>query len=141
MRPWSDFFLFRFRYRPGRLTTSDSSFGSPRCATLCTLPRLCDCARLCHIARAVLYSSPAVLCRSVPLSPVAVVTVGKGRTVAGQTQKAGGLPIVTKPPDQTKIQVILHVESPTKHYRILCSRCETDWCIWIGLPTLTMMPI
>ena len=32
----------------------------------------------------------------------AVVTVGKGRTVEGQTQKAGGLPIVTNTPDQTK---------------------------------------
>jgi len=35
----------------------------------------------------------------------------------------------------------LHVEHPTNPYRILCSRCETDWSIWIGLPTLTTFPI
>ena len=43
--------------------------------------------------------------------------IGKGRTVEGQTQKAGGLPIVTTPCDQTKILVIEHAISlpnPTK---------------------------
>ena len=48
---------------------------------------------------------------------------------------------VTMPPDQTKNQVVLHVESPTKPYRILCSRCETDWWIWFGLPTVTTVQI
>ena len=62
-----------------------------------------------------------------PLSPVAVVIVGKGDTATGQTQIGGGLPIVTNPPDQTKNQVFLHVEPPTKCYQDLCSRCETDW--------------
>ena len=70
-----------------------------------------------------------------------MVKVGKGRTVAGPTQKAGGLPIVTNAGDQTKNQVFLHVEGPTKPYQDLCSRCETDWWIWIGLPTLTTVPI
>ena len=77
---------------------------------------------------------------SVPLTSFAVVIVGKGDTATGQTQKAGGLPIVTMPPDQTKIQVVLHVEHPTNPYRILCSRSETLWRIWIGLPGLTTSP-
>ena len=49
--------------------------------------------------------------------------------------------MLTMPPDQTKNQVILHVESPTNAYRNPCSRCETLWPIRIGLPTLTTMPI
>jgi hypothetical protein len=47
------------------------------------------------------------------------------------------LPIVTNPPDQTKNHRVLHVESPTKPYRILCSRCETHWCVWFGHGALT----
>ena len=53
------------------------------------------------------------------------------------TQKAGGLPRLTNTPDQTKIQVISHVSSPTRPYRILCSRRETHWCIWFGHPAIT----
>ena len=45
------------------------------------------------------------------------------------------------PPDQTKNQVVLHVEHPTKPYQILCSRCETHWSIRFGLPTLTRIRI
>jgi hypothetical protein len=71
----------------------------------------------------------------------AVVKVGKGAARQVLTQKAGGLPCLTKAPDQTKNQVFLHVEHPTNAYRILCSRCETDWWIWIGLPTLTRIRI
>ena len=33
------------------------------------------------------------------------------------------------------------VRTPTKPYQDLCSRCETHWCIWIGLPTLTRIRI
>ena len=84
-----------------------------------------------------LCSVSTVLCRSVPLASFAVVKVGKGDTATGQTQKAGGLPIVTNTGDQTKNQVVLHVEHPTKPYRILCSRCETHWCIWFGLRYIT----
>ena len=29
------------------------------------------------------------------------------------------------------------VQTPTKPYQDLCSRCETHWSFWIGLPTLT----
>jgi hypothetical protein len=75
-----------------------------------------------------------------PLSFAAVVMIGKGRTAKGQTQKAGGLPIPTKAPDQTKNQVVLHVEHPTKPYRILCSRSECHWQIRFGLPMLTISP-
>ena len=77
--------------------------------------------------------SPATLANSEwligsdPRSPVAVVIVGKGRTVAGPTQKAGGLPIVTNAGDQTKNQVVLHVEGPTNPYQNPCSWCETPW--------------
>ena len=48
------------------------------------------------------------------------------------------LPIVTNSGDQTKNHVVLHVESPTKPYRILCSRCETHWCVWLGHGPLTI---
>ena len=47
------------------------------------------------------------------------------------------LPFVTMSPDQTKIQVILHVSSPTKPYRNPCSRCETPWWFWFGLASFT----
>ena len=43
----------------------------------------------------------------------------------------------TKP----KTPGFLHVSSPTKPYRIPCSRCETLRRIRIGLPTVTRMPI
>ena len=33
------------------------------------------------------------------------------------------------------------VETPTKHYQDLCSRCETHWQIRFGLPTLTRIRI
>jgi hypothetical protein len=46
-------------------------------------------------------------------------------------------PIPTNAPDQTKNHVVLHVESPTKPYRILCSRCESAWCVWLGHGALT----
>ena len=32
-------------------------------------------------------------------------------------------------------------ETPTKHYRIACSRSGSHWCFRFGLPTLTMSPI
>ena len=44
--------------------------------------------------------------------------------------KAGailGLPLLTKVAHHTKIQRFLHEETPTKPYRILCSRSETPW--------------
>ena len=67
--------------------------------------------------------------------------IGKGHRPEGQTQNGSGLPIVTNTPDQTKNQVVLLVEHPTKPYQDPCSRCESGWCIWIGLPTLTTVPI
>ena len=48
-----------------------------------------------------------------------------------------GLPLLTNAGDQTKIQVILHVSSPTKPYRNPCSRCETHWWFWFGLASFT----
>ena len=51
------------------------------------------------------------------------------------------LPLLTNAGDQTKIQVILHVSSPTNPYRNPCSRCETPWRFRFGLPTLTTQPI
>ena len=69
------------------------------------------------------------------------VVLGKGGAWPRRSQNGGGLPIVTNPGDQTKIQVFLHVSSPTKPYRILCPRSETLWQIRIGLPTLTNGPI
>jgi len=48
-----------------------------------------------------------------------------------QTLPRGGT-IPNPPSDQGE-------ETPTKHYRILCSRCETHWCFWHGLPTLTSL--
>ena len=54
-----------------------------------------------------------------------------GRTVVG-------LPLLTKVGDQTKIQVILHVESPTKPYRILCPLSVCHWCFWLGAGDITI---
>ena len=45
--------------------------------------------------------------------------------------------MLTNPTDQTKNQVVLLVESPTKPYRILCSRCERHWWFWLGPGALT----
>ena len=69
------------------------------------------------------------------------VVLGKGGAWPRRSQNGGGLPILTNGGDQTKNQVILHVSSPTKPYRIPCSRCETLWSIRIGLPTVTRMRI
>ena len=77
-----------------------------------------------------------MLCMSSPLVPEA--EVGNGHTPADPSQNGGGLPMLTNPCDQTKNQVILHVESPTKPYQYLCSRCETHWCIWLGRGPLTI---
>ena len=63
--------------------------------------------------------------------------VGNGGQWQVLSQDGGALPIVTMPGDQTKNHVVLHVESPTKPYRILCSRCETHWSIWLGSGALT----
>ena len=67
--------------------------------------------------------------------------VGKGHTRQDPSQNGGGLPIPTKAGDQTKNQVVLHVEPPTKPYQDLCSRCEHHWQIRFGLPTLTILGI
>ena len=48
-----------------------------------------------------------------------------------------GLPLLTNGGDQTKIQVALHVSSPTNPYRNPCSRCETPWWFWFGLASFT----
>ena len=58
--------------------------------------------------------------------------VGNAPTPADPSQNGGALPMLTNSGDQTKNHVVLHVEHPTKPYRILCSRCETHWCIWLG---------
>jgi hypothetical protein len=64
--------------------------------------------------------------------------VGNAPTPQGLSQIGGALPIVTNTGDQTKNHVVLHVSSPTKPYRILCSRCEHHWCIWLGAGGLTI---
>ena len=64
--------------------------------------------------------------------------VGNGHTPADLSQIRGPLPILTNTGDQTKDQVALHVFHPTKTYRILCSRSETYWCIWLGHGALTI---
>ena len=48
------------------------------------------------------------------------------------------LPFVTMSPDQTKIQVILHVSSPTNPYRNPCSRCETPGAFGLVTPGFTI---
>ena len=58
--------------------------------------------------------------------------------MAGSKPEGGLLPIVTNRGDQTKNHVVLHVEHPTKPYRILCSRSETHWCVWLGRGPLTI---
>ena len=78
---------------------------------------------------------------SMPGPFAAVVMIGKGHTRQGRTQNGSGLPIPTNRGDQTKNQVVLHVEHPTKPYQDRCPPCETDWWIWIGLPTLTSLRI
>ena len=45
--------------------------------------------------------------------------------------------MLTNPGDQTKIQVFLHVSSPTNPYRNPCSRCETPWWFWFGPASFT----
>ena len=65
-------------------------------------------------------------------SPMPEAEVGNAPTPWVLSQTRGLLPIVTNPGDQTKNQVILHVEHPTKPYRNLCSRCESAWCVWLG---------
>jgi hypothetical protein len=74
-------------------------------------------------------------------SPVAVVTVGKGGLWPAQTQIRGGLPIVTNTLTRPNTPTIRHENRPTKPYQDLCSRCETHWRFWFGLPTLTTVPI
>ena len=63
--------------------------------------------------------------------------LGKGGAWPASSQNGGGLPCLTNGGDQTKNQVVLHVEHPTNAYQILCSRCETDWGIWSGAGALT----
>ena len=67
-----------------------------------------------------LYSSPAVslvLCAVLVLCVRPAPVLGKGDMWPGASQSRGGLPCLTMPPDQTKNQVVLHVESPTKPYQ------------------------
>ena len=68
--------------------------------------------------------------KAYPHSQAAVL--GKGGPRQDPSQDGGALPIPTNAGDQTKNQVILHVESPTKPYRILCPPCESAWCVWLG---------
>jgi hypothetical protein len=125
--------LFLFDTDPHRLTMSDSSRGSPRCARLW--------ARRCaHPVHCVTHSAGLVYTHTMALSSTAVVMVGKGHMWPGASQNGGGLPTLTKGRDQTKNQRVLHVEHPTNPYRILCSRSECHWGIRFGLPTLTTLP-
>ena len=76
---------------------SDSSFGSPRCATLCTP------YHTAHVA-----TTPSILANSGwciwfdPLSSTAVVMIGKGLQRQGESQNGSGLPTLTNPADHTK---------------------------------------
>ena len=65
------------------------------------------------------------------------VAVGKGAARQVPSQIGGALPIPTNAPDQTKNQVVLHVEHPTKPYQehrdpVLAER--THWWFWFGHP-------
>ena len=107
---------------------------------------LCHIAMLCPCCATVSYRAMLILCCVhcavlrvyVCLCVMPEAVVGNAPTPADPSQNGGALPMLTNPGDQTKIQVILHVESPTKPYRILCSRCETHWCIWFGGGALTI---
>ena len=106
----------------------------PPCSTMfyCVLLVPC-CAVLCVPC--------AVCCTVLFLCVRPEVVVGKGGLWPGASQDGGPLPIPTNAPDQTKNQVVLHVEHPTKPYRITRSLSEIHWCIWFGLPTLTSLRI
>jgi len=63
--------------------------------------------------------------------------VGKGILWPRQSPDGGPLPIPTNAPDQTKIQVVLHVEHPTKPYQDPCPLSVCDWLIWSGAGDIT----
>ena len=63
-----------------------------------------------------------------------LVKEARGRIPA---RSGGPLPMLTMPGDQTKNQVVLLVEHPTKPYQDRCPPCETDWRIWLGRSALT----
>ena len=112
----------------------------------------------------VLYSSPAVspvLCSRCAVSIPPCRRGGLVMEVHGRPQARSGaryqslptvatrpndpgapsttaLPCLTTPPDQTKIQVILHVESPTRPYQDPCPLSVCDWLIWSGAGVLTI---
>ena len=58
--------------------------------------------------------------------------------MAGDTLPNVVLPWLTNRADQTKIQVILHEISPTKHYRITRSLSETHWWFRFGAGDITI---
>ena len=62
--------------------------------------------------------------------------VGNGGEWQVPSQNGGGLPIVTMPADQTKNQVILHVEHPTKPYQVavLSERVVMVLLVWCRKP-------
>ena len=67
-----------------------------------------------------------------------MVKATRGRVRPRMDQAYQSLPTpVTKPkpPGQGE------VETPTNPYRNPCSRCETHWSFWIGLPTVTTFRI
>ena len=60
--------------------------------------------------------------------------VAHGRTVVS-------LPLLTKVGDHTKIQLIVHVRTPTNPYHIFRRPGTNHWWFWFGLPTLTSLRI
>ena len=114
------------------------------CAMLCDpVPAVPHCSCCATVFRAVGYTLCSSLAVSSVLCPMSTMLcwsyVSCRRWMAGNggewqvpSQNGGGLPIVTNAGDQTKNHVVLHVEHPTNPYRILCSRCETNWCVWLG---------
>ena len=130
------------------------------CAVLCTLSHISDhlgvfgVRSTCAVGPAhavphcstVSYCAVLIPCCAVYVySPCRRRMVGNAPTPWVLSQIGGTLPIVTMPGDQTKNQVVLHVESPTRPYQdpVLAERVPLVCLAWSGvrLPGVTMSPI
>ena len=158
-RPGRKIFQFQNHYRPCvdhnavRATPDCVHRVTVLCAVLCTLSHISDhlgvfgVRSTCAVGPAhavphcstVSYCAVLIPCCAVYVySPCRRRMVGNAPTPWVLSQIGGTLPIVTMPGDQTKNQVVLHVESPTKPYQDPCSRREHHWCIWLGRGPLTI---
>ena len=104
------FFFFLSDTDHHRVTLSECAYGSPRCATLCTLPTRTP--------------SPSILSNSEwyirfdALSPVAVVMIGKGHTRQAQSQIKGMVSNGKRPGHQAK---------STNGFRTVSTGSGKDW--------------